>query len=222
MSRPIHFNTLWGPLTLRGDCFHYHINDDDSPSAANPSTVRRGQAEVRAIQLLKQNAIASGEGCSTCSICSANATKESRTQQAAEFGLGASKRKKWGAGINFTHKSQGRAGAAGQTVYNSPYIKAGKCFKPQPLYQPAMHQNRPCIWDALLLLVYLVKEAEHSSWLAGYTMVRPAQVLVVPDLTHSLTLKMTKHHTGKTGKQTYPCPLSQGEVGLKVEGISVS
>lgn len=85
-----------------------------------------------------------------------------------------------------------------------------------------MHQNRPCIWDALLLLVYLVKEAEHSSWLAGYTMVRPAQVLVVPDLTHSLTLKMTKHHTGKTRKQTYPCPLSQGEVGLKVEGISVS
>lgn len=85
-----------------------------------------------------------------------------------------------------------------------------------------MHQNRPCIWDTLLLLVYLVEEAEHSSWLAGYTVVRPAQVLVVPDVTHSLTLVITKHPTGKTATQSYPWPLSRGEVRLKPEGISVS
>jgi len=75
------FKTLWSPLTLGGDCFHYHINDDDSPSAANPSTARRGQAEVRAIQLLKQNAAASGKGCSPRSSCSAT-PQESRIQQA--------------------------------------------------------------------------------------------------------------------------------------------
>lgn len=40
---PVNFEILWGPLTLGGDCFHYHINDDDSPSAANPSAARRGK-----------------------------------------------------------------------------------------------------------------------------------------------------------------------------------
>lgn len=71
MGSPVHFEILWGALTLGGDCFHDHINDDDSPSAANPSTARRGQAEVRARQLLKQNAAASREGCGSCSSCSA-------------------------------------------------------------------------------------------------------------------------------------------------------
>lgn len=85
-----------------------------------------------------------------------------------------------------------------------------------------MYQNRPCVGDALLLLVYLVKEAEDSSWLTGYTVVRPAQVLVVPDLPHSLALRIAKHPTGKTATQPCPWPLSQGEVGLKPERISVS
>lgn len=212
---------LWGPLTLGGDCFHYHINDDDSPSAANPSTARRGQAEVRAIQLLKQNAAASGEGCSTCSSCLAMPQRvEDSTGSRLWFGGIKEEKENTGAVISFTVKSQGRAAAAGQIF--TPYVKDGECFKPQPLYQPAMHQNRPCIWDALLLLVYLVEEAEHSSWLAGHTMVRPAQVLVVPDLTQSLTLIITKHPAGKTAIQSYPWPLSQGVVGLKPEGISVS
>lgn len=61
-----------------------------------------------------------------------------------------------------------------------------------------MYQNRPCIGDAVLLLVDLVEEAEDSSRVVGYTMVRPAQVLVVPDLTHSLALRIAKHPTGKT------------------------
>lgn len=73
---PVHFEILWRPLTLGGDCFHYHINDDDSPSAANPSTARRGQAEVKARQLLKQN----GEARGSCSSCS-EMPQESRAQQ---------------------------------------------------------------------------------------------------------------------------------------------
>lgn len=80
LGSPVHFDILWGPLTLGGDCFHYHINDDDSPSAANPSTARRAQAEVRARQLLKQNAAASGEACGSCSSCSAM-PQESQVQQ---------------------------------------------------------------------------------------------------------------------------------------------
>lgn len=73
-----------------------------------------------------------------------------------------------------------------------------------------------------MLLVYLVEEAEDSSRLTGHTMVRPAQVLVVPNLTHSLALRIAKHSTGKTATQPCPWPLSQGEVSLKPEGISVS
>lgn len=104
----------------------------------------------------------------------------------------------------------------------SPSIRDGGCFKLQPLYQPAVYQNRPCVGDAFLLLVYLIEEAEDSSRLAGYTMVRPAQVLVVPDLTHSLALRIAKHPTGQTAIQPCPWPLFQGEVSLKPERISVS
>lgn len=216
LGRPAHFKILWGPLTLGGDCFHYHINDDDSPSAANPSTARRGQAEVRAIQLLKQNAVASGEGRSTCRSCSAMPQSHRFNRQSLVWGhrRGQSKYQSW-----HTLHSQvlGTAGGAGETFYTSLQRRDGECFKP---YQPAMDQNRSRIWDALLLLVDLVKEAEHSSWIAGYTVVRPAQVLVVPDLTHSLTLIIRRHPTGETATQSYPWPLFQGEVGLKPEGIS--
>lgn len=68
-----------------------------------------------------------------------------------------------------------------------------------------------------MLLVDLVEEAEDSSRLTGHAMVRPAQVLVVPDLTHSLALRIAKHPTGKTATQPCPWPLS-----LKPERISVS
>lgn len=121
LGRPVHFKVLWGPLTLGGDCFHYHINDDDSPSAANPSAARRGQAEVRAIQFLKQNAAASGEGCSTCSSCSAMPQKSHRfKRQRVWFGGIKEEKANIRAGICFTHKSWGTAGATGQTFYTSP------------------------------------------------------------------------------------------------------
>lgn len=42
LGRSAHSEVLWGPLTLGGDGFHYHINDNDRPSAANPSAARRG------------------------------------------------------------------------------------------------------------------------------------------------------------------------------------
>lgn len=71
----VHIKILWSPLTLGGDCFHYHINDDNSSGAANPGAAREGQAEVRAAQLLKPNAAASGQGCSTWSSCSATPPK---------------------------------------------------------------------------------------------------------------------------------------------------
>lgn len=51
-----------------------------------------------------------------------------------------------------------------------------------------MHNDGPCMRQTFLPLIDLVQEAEDTPRLAGDTVVRPAQVLVVPDLPHQVPL----------------------------------
>lgn len=51
-----------------------------------------------------------------------------------------------------------------------------------------MHDDGPCVRQTFLLLVDPVQEAEDTPRLAGDPMVRPAQVLVVPDLPNQVPL----------------------------------
>lgn len=110
------------PLTLGGDCFHYHINDDDSPSAANPSTARRGQAEVRARQLLKQNTAASGGKHVALVAAVQQCHKRVMGSTGREFAVGVPKKKKANMGVAYASlMSPGvQLEAAGQTFCISP------------------------------------------------------------------------------------------------------
>lgn len=53
---------------------------------------------------------------------------------------------------------------------------------------PAMHDDGPCVRQTLLPLVDLVQEAENTPRLTGDPVIRPAQVLVVPNLPNQVLL----------------------------------
>lgn len=55
---------------------------------------------------------------------------------------------------------------------------------------PAVDHNWPGVWNGALRAVDLLQEAEHAPRLVGNTVVRPAQVLVVPDIPHRLPLQI--------------------------------
>lgn len=61
-----------------------------------------------------------------------------------------------------------------------------------------MHDDGPCVRQTFLPLVDLVQEAEDAPRLAGDTMVRPAQVLVVPDLPHQVPLHRVQESVSPT------------------------
>ena len=55
---------------------------------------------------------------------------------------------------------------------------------------PAVDHNGPGVSNGGLRAVDLLQEAEHAPRLVGNTVVRPAQVLVVPDIPHRLPLQI--------------------------------
>jgi hypothetical protein len=55
-------------------------------------------------------------------------------------------------------------------------------------YSPTVHNNGPCMRQTFLPLVDLVQEAQDTPGLAGDPVVRPAQVLVMPDLPNQIRL----------------------------------
>lgn len=60
---------------------------------------------------------------------------------------------------------------------------------------PAVDDHGPHSRNLLLLVVHLCEEAEDFVRLLGDAVIRPAQVLKVPDLSHPFSLKHTVTHT---------------------------
>lgn len=75
-----------------------------------------------------------------------------------------------------------------------------------------MHDDGPRVRQTFLPLVDLVQEAEDTPRLTGDSMVRPAQVLVVPDLPNQIPLGQTQrvsapaptHHPFPPNHRTVP------------------
>lgn len=79
-----------------------------------------------------------------------------------------------------------------------------------PLWaSPAVHNDGPGMRQTLLPLVDLVQEAEDTPRLTGDPVVRPAQVLVVPDLPNQVTLDQG-HRRGQHPTLPYHTPSKQG------------
>lgn len=55
-------------------------------------------------------------------------------------------------------------------------------------HSPAVHYDGTSSWDALLHPIDFIKEVKNPTRLTGHSMVWPAQVLVMPDVSHSLIL----------------------------------
>lgn len=66
---------------------------------------------------------------------------------------------------------------------------------------PAMDDHRSSVGELHLLGVDLREEAEDASWLAGHAVVRPAQVLVLPDGPRRLRLD-----TARDGSEPFSLP----------------
>lgn len=64
----------------------------------------------------------------------------------------------------------------------SPILTGEKPEEAKALgHVPAVHDDRPGVWNASLCSVHLVQKAENPPWLIGHAVVWPAEVLVMLD-----------------------------------------
>lgn len=60
---------------------------------------------------------------------------------------------------------------------------------------PAVDYDRSGIWNGVLSSVNLFQKVQNSPWFIGHTVIRPAQVLIVPDISGSLLLQLYQDQT---------------------------
>lgn len=74
---------------------------------------------------------------------------------------------------------------------------------PPPAVVPAVDDDGSGVWNGALCAVDLLQEPEDATRLVGHPVVRPAQVLIVPDVPHRLLLQQEQI----ISKTNYSCVL---------------
>lgn len=96
------------------------------------------------------------------------------------------------------------------SVYDEQHATLSRIYWPSQLltsslFSPAVHDDGSRVRQTLLPLVDLIQEAEDTPRLAGDAMVRPAQVLIVPDLPNQVPLGRV-HRASALCSHTPPRP----------------